>query len=156
MFVSKTTKQNTGPNEPKLSRKWIQEPIYLGLDPRLLWETFVLSNPLQMPKIRILQTSPKQSKEKMSVVPRFRVQIPLMVQWQEVGVFGDRRQRHHRTKWRHCWQRSEGGVPGAPTRTRRLSNGISRFLLATRRTRVGHLYICCKPLKHSSQINFIH
>ena len=29
------------------------------------------------------------------------------------------------------------------------------FLLATRRTRVGHLYICCKPLKHSSQINFI-
>ena len=31
-----------------------------------------------MPKIRFLQTSPKRSKEKMSVVPRFRVQIPLM------------------------------------------------------------------------------
>ena len=46
-------------------------------------------------------------------------------------------------------------VPGAPTRTRRLSNGISRFLLATRRRRVGHLYICYKPLKHSSQIYFI-
>ena len=148
MFVSRITKRNTGPNEPKLSRKWIQEPIYLGLDPRLLWETFVSSNLIQMPKIRIIQTSPKRSKKKMSVVPRFRVQIQLMVQWQEVGVFGDRRQRHHWTKWRHRWQRSEGGVTGAPTRTRRLSNWISRFLLATQRACGGHLYICCKPLKH--------
>ena len=156
MFTSKITKRSTGPNEPKLSRNWMQEPICLGLGPRRLWETFVLSNPLQMPKIRIIQTSPKRSKKKMSVVPRFGVQILLMVQWQEVGVFGDRRQRHHRTKWRLCWQWSEGGVPGAPTRTRRLSNEVSRFLLATRSTRVGHLYISYKPLKHSSQINFIH
>ena len=44
------------------------------LDPGCLRETFILSKPLQMPKIRILQTSPKRSKEKMSVVPRFRVQ----------------------------------------------------------------------------------
>ena len=155
MFVSKTTKRNTGPNEPKLSRKWMQEPIYLGLDPRLLWETFVLSNPLQMPKIRILQTSPKRSKEKMSVVPRFRVQIPLMVQWQEVGVFGDHRQRHHQPKWGLCWQWSEGGVPGAPTRTRRLSNEISWLLPATRATSVGHFISVTSNSSNSSQINLV-
>ena len=47
-------------------------------------------------------------------------------------------QRHHWTKWRH-WrhhcQRSEGGVTGAPTRTRRLSHWVSVFMLATRWTR---------------------
>ena len=155
MFVSKTTKRNIGQNEPKLSRKRIQEPIYLGLEPRLLWETFVSSSPIQMPKIRSIQTSPKRSKKKMRVVQRFRVQTQLMVQWQGVGVFGDHRQRHHQPKWRLCWQWSEGGVPGAPTRTRRLSNEISWLLLTTRLTHVGHFIFVISNSSNSSQINLV-
>ena len=117
-----------------------------SLDPRRLWETFVSSSPIQMPKIRSIQTSPKRSKKKMRVVQRFRVQTQLMVQWQGVGVFGDHRQRHHQPRWRLCWQWSEGGVgrayAHAPTQqwnqlafTRHASNKRRPF------------YICYKQLK---------
>ena len=43
-------------------------------------------------------------------------------------------------------------VPGAPTRTRRLSNGISWLLLATPRRGVGHFIFV---ISNSSQINLI-
>ena len=75
-----------------------------------------------MPKIRILQTSPKRSKEKMSVVPRFRVQIPLMS--------NDKKSEFLEIVAKDIIELDEDNVDNdlkgvlraAPTHTRRLSN----------------------------------
>ena len=56
MFVSKMTKQSTGPSKPRVNLK------------RRDQGTPVLSKPLQMPKIWILQTAPRRSREKMIIV----------------------------------------------------------------------------------------
>merc|ERR1712079_816394 len=90
MFESRTTKRSIGPSEPKWSRKGMRGLIYSGPETGLLLETFVLSSPIQMLKVRSIQASPKRSEKKTRVVRRFVVQTQPMV-IVRTGLFNDKK-----------------------------------------------------------------